>query len=109
MGKLLSSAIKMQNGAAAATATLILQLVDASSMTWVKNGVYQGSITGTQTFTLNAGDTFYVTSTDTFGSSLYYYLNGSFVTSYFGSPTAISATFTTVAGNTYRFEGYGGA
>jgi hypothetical protein len=108
MGHLLSSAIKMQ-GAAATTATLILQLVDATSMNWTKNGVSQGSITGTQTFTLNAGDTFLVTSTDTFGSSLNYLLNGSFVTSYFGIPTATSPTLTAAAGNTYRFEGYSGA
>jgi hypothetical protein len=108
MGHLLSSAIKMQ-GAAATTATLILQLVDATSMNWTKNGVSQGSISGTQTFTLNAGDTFFVTSTFVFGTTLYYYLNAAFVTSYFGSPTATSATFTAVAGNTYRFEGYSGA
>ena len=108
MGNLLSSAIKMQ-GSAPATATLILQLVDATSMNWTKNGVSQGSITGTQTFTLNAGDTFFVTSTMAMGSSLNYLLNGSFVTSYFGIPTATSATFTASAGNTYRFEGYSGA
>jgi hypothetical protein len=109
MGSLLSSAIKMQNGGAAATATLILQLVDATSMNWTKNGVSQGSITGTQTFTLNAGDTFFVTSTDTLGSSLEYYLNTAFVTSYFGIPTATSATFTASAGNEYKFLGLSGA
>jgi hypothetical protein len=99
----------LQQGGAPATATLILQLVDATSMNWTKNGVSQGSITGTQTFTLNAGDTFLVTSTDTFGSSLNYLLNGSFVTSYFGNPTATSPTLTAAGGNTYRFEGYSGA
>jgi hypothetical protein len=108
MGHLLSSAIKMQGGGVT-TATLVLQLVDADSMNWTKNGVSQGAITGTQTFTLNAGDTFFVTSTSTFGSSLNYLLNGTLITSYFGVPTATSATFTAVAGNTYRFEGYGGA
>ena len=108
MGHLLSMGIKMQK-AGVTTATIVLQLVDATSMNWTKNGVSQGAITGTQTFTLNAGDTFFATSTDTFGSSLNYLLNGSFVTSYFGTPTATSATFTAVAGNTYRFEGYSGA
>jgi hypothetical protein len=108
MGHLLSAAIKMQ-GSAATTATLVLQLVDATSMNWTKNGVYQGLISGTQTFTLNAGDTFFVTSTFFLGSSLNYYLNAAFVTSYFGTPTATSATFTASAGNTYRFEGYNGA
>ena len=107
MGHLLSSAIKMQGAAAAPT--LILQLVDADSMSWIKNGVSQGSITGTQTFTLAAGDTFSVSGTTFFGTSLFYYLNGSFVTSYFGNPTATSPTLTAAAGNTYRFEAYGGA
>lgn len=108
MGRLLSSALKMQNGAPA-TATLILQLVDATSMNWTKNGVSQGSITGTQTFTLNAGDTFFATATTTGGSSINYFLNGSFVTSYFGNPTATTATLTAVGGNTYKFEAYAGA
>jgi hypothetical protein len=108
MGHLLSMAIKMQS-AGATTATIVLQLIDATSMNWTKNGVSQGSITGTQTFTLNAGDTFFVTSTDSFGSSLEYRLNGSFITAYFGVPTATSATFTAVSGNTYNFQGYSGA
>lgn len=108
MGNLLSSAIKMQNGAVA-TATIILQLVDADSLTWTKNGVSQGSITGTQTFSLNAGDTFFATSTGAFGTSLAYFLNGTLIASYFGSPSVSSPTLTAVAGNTYRFEAYSGA
>lgn len=107
MGHLLSSAIKMQ-GSAVATATLVLQLIDATSMSWTKNGVSQGSITGTQTFTINAGDTFFVTATFAFGVSINYLLNGTLVTIYTGNPTATSATFTASAGNTYRFEAYSG-
>jgi hypothetical protein len=109
MGKLLHRSILMQNGGGATTATLILQLVDADNMIWVKNDVFQGSISGTQTFTLNAGDTFYVSAGGFFGCTIIYRLNGSFITSYFGDPDATSATFTAVAGNTYRFEAYGGA
>jgi hypothetical protein len=108
MGRLLSSSIKMQNGVAA-TATLILQKVDATTMSWTKNGVSQGLITGTQTFTLNAGDTFFATATTVGGSTINYLLNGSFVTSYFGSPTATTATLTASGGNTYKFEAYAGA
>lgn len=107
MGNLLSSAIKMQNGVAA-TATLVLQNIDATSMSWTKNSVSQGSITGTQTFTLNAGDTFFVTATFSSGVSINYLLNGTLITIYSGIPTATSATFTAVGGNTYRFEGYSG-
>lgn len=107
MGKLLDIAIAGSK-AAATTATLVLQNVDATTMSWTKNGVGQGTITGTQTFTLNTGDTFIVTCTTAGGTSLNYLLNGSLITIYTGIPTATSATFTTVGGNTYRFEAYAG-
>lgn len=108
MGRLLSSAIKMQGGASA-TATLILQLVDATSMAWTKNGVFQGNVFGTETYTINAGDTFSATSTDAMGTSLEYYLNGVFTNAYFSIPTATSPTFTASAGNEYKFMAFTGA
>lgn len=107
MGNLLSSAIKMQNGAVA-TATLELEKVDATTMSWTKNGIGQGFITGLQSFTLNAGDTFIITCTTTGGTTLEYSLNGTFITSYSGIPTATSPTFTTAGGNIYRFQAYAG-
>jgi len=107
MGELLNMAIQGSK-ATATTATLILQKVDATTMSWTKNGVSQGTITGTQTFTLNNGDTFIITCTTVGGTSLYYLLNGTLITIYTGTPTATSPTFTTVGGNTYRFEAYAG-
>lgn len=108
MGKLLSNGIKMQNGGAT-TATLILQLVSGGGMGWFKNGSYQGAITGTQTFTLNAGDTFYVGAYDfDFGITIDYLLNGTYVTSYSDPSEATTPTFTAVAGNTYRFNANSG-
>jgi len=109
MGKLLSSAIKMQNGGAVATATLQLEKVDISSMTWTKNGVSQGEVIGYQVFTLNAGDTFSATGLDFAGASLYYFFNGTFTTAYFDVPSVSTITYTAVAGNTYLIQGYAGA
>lgn len=109
MGNLLSSAIKMQNGGGVTTATITLQLWDADSLTWTKNGVNQGLITGTQSFTLNAGDTFFATSTGAFGTSLNYSVNGVNIANYFGTPSVSSATFTAIAGNTYKFDAFSGA
>jgi len=108
MGHLLSSAIKMQ-GAAATTATINITNFDGTTVTWYKNGVSQGTVAVSLTTTVNAGDTFYVTNNDTFGATINYYLNAVFVTSYFGAPTATTATFTAGAGNTYRFDCFAGA
>jgi hypothetical protein len=108
MGHLLSSAIKMQ-GSAPTTATLILQLASGNGMGWFKNGFYEGAITGTQTFTLNAGDTFYVGAYDfDFGITIDYLLNGTYVTSYSDPSEVTTPTFTAVAGNTYRFNANSG-
>jgi hypothetical protein len=107
MGRLLSSAIKMQGGGAT-TATIILQNVNAMGMGWFKNGFYEGAIIGTQTFTLNAGDTFYVGAYDDFGATINYFLNGTFIASYSEPYEATTPTFTAVAGNTYAFYAYSG-
>lgn len=94
---------------AATTATIQIVNYDGTTVTWYKNGVSQGSVPTSLTTTFPAGTTFYVTNNDAFGASIYYYLNGAFITQYFGSPTATTATFTAVAGNTYRFECTAGA
>ena len=107
MGKLLDIAIAGSK-AAPSTATLELTKVDATTMSWTKNGISQGTITGTQTFTLNSGDTFVISCTTTGGTTLEYSLNGTFITSYTGNPTASSGTFTTAASNIYRFSAYAG-
>jgi hypothetical protein len=108
MGKLLSSAIKMQGGGAVATASLTLQLVNAIEMSWTKNGVFQGYISGTQNFTLNAGDTFFASAFDDAGVTIDYYLNGTYITSYSAGSLVNTPTFTAVAGNTYGFYAYSG-
>lgn len=108
MGHLLSSAIKMQGGAAAPT----IQIVNAGDLNnceWFKNGTSQGSVTGTTNATLAAGDTFYVIASNVFlGATIDYSLNGSYVTSYSDYPIATTTTFTAAAGNAYRFVCYGG-
>ena len=109
MGKLLSSAIKMQGAGAPTTATININNVDGVTVTWTKNGISQGSVAIAVTATLNVGDTFSVTSSDIFGSSVFYYLNGAFVTSYFGSPSVTTPTLTAIGGNTYRYDCFGGA
>lgn len=107
MGHLLSSAIKMQGAAAAPT--INIRNFDGTTVTWTKNGVSQGSVAIAVTVTLTVGDTFSVTNSDAFGASIYYYLNGAFVTQYFNTPSVTTPTFTAVAGNAYRFDCFAGA
>jgi len=80
-------------------------------VTWEKNGVSQGSVAFSITVTLTAGDTFRVTADNPFdmGVTIDYFLNGSFVTSYFDFTTAQTPTITSAAGNAYKFDCYGGA
>jgi hypothetical protein len=108
MGHLLSSAIKMQGGAAAPT----IEINNYGALvTWEKNGVSQGSVGFSITVTLTAGDTFRVTADNPFddGVTIDYLLNGSYVTSYFDFTTAQTPTITSAAGNAYRFDCYSGA
>jgi hypothetical protein len=87
--------------------TIIIRNLDADNIAWYKNGVLQNTFTDNidHTFTINAGDTFFAQGTRTpTGAFLYYLVNGVLVADYFGNPTATSATFTAVGGNTYRFE-----
>jgi hypothetical protein len=109
MGHLLSSAIKMQGGAAAPT--IEINNLGGALVSWEKNGVSQGSVTTTITVTLTAGDTFRVTADEPFdmGVTIDYFLNASYVTSYFDFTTAQTPTITSAAGNAYKFDCYGGA
>jgi hypothetical protein len=108
MGHLLSSAIKMQGAAAP---TIEINNLGGALVSWEKNGVSQGSVTTTITVTLTAGDTFRVTADEPFdaGVTIDYFLNGSYVTSYFDFTTAQTPTITSAAGNAYKFDCYGGA
>jgi hypothetical protein len=110
MGHLLSSAIKMQ-GTAAAAPTIQINNLGGALVSWEKNGVSQGSVGFSITVTLTAGDTFRVTADEPFdmGVTIDYFLNGSYVTSYFDFTTAQTPTITSVAGNAYKFDCYGGA
>ena len=109
MGHLLSSAIKMQGGAAAPT--IEINNLGGAIVSWEKNGVGQGNVIGTINVTLTAGDTFRVTADEPFdmGVTIDYFLNGSYVTSYFDLTTAQTPTITSSAGNAYKFDCYGGA
>lgn len=99
----------MQGGAPATATLSILNEGVGGSVSWFKNGVNQGSVAVSITTTINAGDTFYVRAQDIdFGASIDYTLNGSYVTTYSGSRTAITPTFTAVGGNTYFFNCYPG-
>jgi len=116
MGKLLSSAIKMQ-GSVVGTATLKYDLamngVASGTCIVYKNGSVLQTMTSETsivTTTINAGDTFYVTiqnpnTTGQTGCSIDYLVNGSYVTGYFtgGTDVLTSATFTASAENEYRF------
>lgn len=107
MGHLLSSAIKMQGGAAAPT--IQINNLGGVTVTWLKNGVSQGTVTGTLNATLTAGDTFQVSASNFGGATIDYYLNASYVTTYFDDPIAQTPTITSAAGNAYKFDCYGGA
>lgn len=112
MGHLLSSAIKMQNGVVG-TATLKYELFTngyAGNFSIYKNGVlYQSMTTDTSmvTITLTAGDTFYATIISIGGTAIDYYLNSTFVTTYFD--TSPTPTITASAGNTYQYTANFGA
>lgn len=111
MGHLLSSAIKMQSGVS--TATLKYELFaggNPGTFQIYKNGsLYQIMTTDTSlvTVTLTAGDTFYATIVSIAGTSIDYFVNGSYVTSYFD--TSPTPTITSTAGTTYQYTAYFGA
>ena len=116
MGKLLSSAIKMQGNGGGGTATIQIYNDSGGGLNncaWVKNGVTQASIPNGSSFigTLNAGDTFYVYASSVLfgGATVEYYLNGTFIAAYFGDPIGQTPTLTASAGNTYTFSCYEGA
>ena len=89
-------------------ATIILRNLDSDNIAWYKNGVLQNTFTDRidHTFTINAGDTFFVQATRVPGGGfIEYFLNGSFVISYEDpAATTTTPTFTAVGGNIYRFN-----
>ena len=107
MGHLLSAGIKMQGGAPA-TATLQINNYDGVTVNWYKNGVNQGSVSGTLNTTLNNGDTFYLSASNILGVSVYYFVNGSFTDSYFDT-IVVTSTYTAIGGNSYQLDVYLGA
>lgn len=111
MGHLLSSAIKMQGGAAAPILKYSLATSGFGGTFQIyKNGsLYQTMTTNTSTVTvtLTAGDTFYATILSAAGTSIDYFVNGAFVTNYFD--TSPTPTITSAAGNTYEYNAYFGA
>lgn len=99
----------LQQGGAAAPTIEINNLGGLTNCSWIKNGVSQGSVTGTLNATLTDGDTFSVAASNFGGATIDYFLNGSYVTSYFDDPIATTPTITSAAGNAYKFDCYGGA
>lgn len=96
------------NGAAAPTIQ-INNLGSLSNCQWYKNGILQGSVTGTTNATLTAGDTIQViASNPMIGATIDYFLNAAYVTSYTDPAIASTPTITSVAGNAYKFDCYGG-
>lgn len=110
MGRLLSSAIQMQNGGGAATATLNLYSELGTTISnrarWYKNGVLVGTFTGTSSVTLNAGDTFYISAANsTLGLSWYIAKNS--IGQESGSDYSyISTTYTASAGDVFDVNIY---
>jgi hypothetical protein len=111
MGHLLSSAIKMQGGVADPT----VQITNFGGIfvSWEKNGINQGNVSQLSpvNVTISAGDTIKVIADNPFdlGVNIDYFLNGTYVTSYFDFTTAQTPTITSSAGNAYRFDCTDGA
>ena len=107
MGKLLNMAIAGSK-ATATTASLSLFSELGTSTTnrarWTKNGTLQGTFTGLSNFTLNSGDTFFITAINTMGATLNITKNGGGV--YSNSDTALmtSTTFTVAGGDVFVVE-----
>lgn len=111
MGKLLSSAIKMQGSVAVANPTLTITWTEGGtggSTDVYKNGFYFGSPTPSVAFNVPivAGDAFYVVVNSEFnGSASYnYFVNGSNIASDFViNGAVVSATYTASGTNAYSF------
>lgn len=112
MGKLLSSAIKMQNGSVA-NPTLTVNFTEfyAGGVVEVyKNGVYYGSPTSGVPLVVPivAGNTFYITLIPAFDGtfSYNYNVNGSLITSGFVfGPSSLTTTTITASGtNAYVYN-----
>jgi hypothetical protein len=111
MGKLLSSAIKMQDSVINPTLTInYTRLFFGGDVEVYKNGSYFGSPTAGTPYNVPivSGDTFYViVYPPNAGSASYsYYVNEVFITSAitFDPGTLTSATYTASGSNAYRFD-----
>jgi hypothetical protein len=115
MGHLLSSAIKMQGGAAAPQ--LQYESIDMAGGTVLvkRNGTTIATLTtdtALTTVTLDAGDTIQMTYSRASGlltTFIYYYLNGTLTNTYSGTLTITGAVLTASAGNIYKFSYQGSA
>jgi hypothetical protein len=111
MGKLLSSAIKMQNSIVNPTLTINWNegYINGSVAVY-KNGSLYGNATAGVPFAVPivSGNTFYIVATPDplAGAALYsYYVNDAFVASGYDENIPLtSATYTASGSNIYRFE-----
>ena len=115
MGHLLSSAIKMQGGAAAPILQYQTIGMGGGTVLVKRNGSTIATLTtdtALTTVTLAIGDTIqmtYSTGSTPFATFIYYYLNGSLTNTYSGTTTITGAVLTVSAGNTYLFSYEGAA
>ena len=110
MGKLLSSAIKMQNSIVNPTLTINWNegYINGSVAVY-KNGSFYGNATAGVPFVVPivAGNTFYIVATPDplNGAALYsYFVNDAFVASGYDTVPLTSPTYTASGSNIYRFE-----
>ena len=110
MGNLLSSAIKMQNGAVAnPTLTINFTQNFGGSVGIAKNGAYYGDASpGANIVPIVAGNTFQIEVFAAFeGSCSYsYFVNDVLITSGFSFTSIASSVYTASGTNAYRFECY---
>jgi hypothetical protein len=110
MGKLLSSAIKMQNSIVNPTLTINWnENYINGSVAVYKNGSLYGNATAGVPFVVPivAGNTFYIVAEPDplIGVALYsYFVNDAFVASGYEAGTLTSPTYTASGSNIYRFE-----
>jgi hypothetical protein len=110
MGKLLSSAIKMQNVIVNPTLTINWnESYINGSVAVYKNGSLYGNATAGVPFVVPivSGNTFYIVATPDplAGAALYsYYVNDVFVASGYDTIPLTSPTYTASGSNVYRFE-----
>lgn len=115
MGHLLSSAIKMQGGAAAPILQYEVQDYIGGTILVYRNGSVIATLTSDEpltSVTIANGDTIRMTFTTTgsfFTTFIYYYINGVLQNTYSGTNSIDSGTKTVTSGNTYKLWYVGSA